>query len=97
MSAVWPKAFGLIRFYCNENGEIADSEVHKYMPGLEQTLKHGKMSNIQDSIDLIEVLISGKVDDLGGRYFVADGTGFKKASENVAETAATEQGFLRVI
>ncbi|NIJ44949.1 NAD(P)-dependent dehydrogenase (short-subunit alcohol dehydrogenase family) [Wenyingzhuangia heitensis] len=53
--------------------KLVDSDVcKKYMPRLENTLKHGKMSNIEDSIEMIEVLISGKANALTGRYFLAD-------------------------
>ena len=32
----------------------------------------GEMSNPQDSVDLIDILMSGKADQLGGRYFFSD-------------------------
>lgn len=61
-------------FIRNERTEkLVKSEVaRKYMPKLGQILEYGKMSDAQDSVDLIEVLISGKADELSGRYFFAD-------------------------
>lgn len=55
------------------NSEIA----RKYMPNLEQVFKFGKMSNPQDSIVLIEHLISGKAVHLGGKYFLSDDKNFE--------------------
>ncbi|MBX2876791.1 MAG: SDR family oxidoreductase [Saprospiraceae bacterium] len=60
--------------------ELVESEVaRRYMPNLEQILKYGKMSEISDSIELIEVLISGKADALAGRYFFSDDQDVLKA------------------
>lgn len=68
-------------FIRNERTEIlVESEVARtYMPELEQILKYGQMSDPQDSIDLIEALISGRADQLGGRYFFADDKNIEEA------------------
>lgn len=61
-------------FIRNERTEkLVESDVcKKYLPKLGEIMKHGKMSKIEDSISLIETLISGRADALGGRYFLAD-------------------------
>ncbi len=60
--------------------KLVESDVaKKYMANLEKVLKHGKMSDIQDSIDLITTLISGRADELGGRYFFADDKNIEQA------------------
>ncbi|KAA1242138.1 SDR family oxidoreductase [Aquimarina sp. RZ0] len=51
---------------------VASKVARKYMPDLEQILKYGKMSDIQDSIKLILSFINGDMDDISGGYFFAD-------------------------
>lgn len=69
--------------------KLVESEVaRRYMPKLEHILKYGKMSDIQDSLDLIEVLISGKADKLGGRYFFAD-------DKHIAELIAMDEDIVQ--
>lgn len=61
-------------FIRNERTEaLVKSEVaKKYMPNLEKVMDSGKMSDIGDSLFLLETLLSGKADHLGGHYFSAD-------------------------
>jgi len=75
-------------FIRNERTEtLIESEVgRKYMPKLEQILKYGTMSDPQDSIDLIDTLISGKADKLAGNYFLSDDKNIHEAIAN-AENA----------
>ena len=68
---------------------LVESEVaQKYMPKLEKILKYGTMSDAQDSVDLIEALISGKADELGGKYFFAD-------DKNIEEIIAQKEIFIK--
>lgn len=78
--------------------ELMESEVaKKYMPNLEQILKYGKMSDISDSIELIEALISGKADALAGRYFFSDDQDIFEAIVNQKRWVEQEKSLLRVI
>lgn len=78
--------------------ELVESEVaRKYMPKLRQIFKHGKMSEIQDSVELIETLISGKADALAGRYFLSDDKDVQDAIDNQALYIQQEKKLLRVI
>lgn len=78
--------------------ELVESEVaRKYMPNLEQILKYGKMSDISDSIELIEALISGKADALAGRYFFSDDQDIFEAIVNQKRWVEQEKSLLRVI
>lgn len=85
-------------FIRNERTEVlVESEVaRKYMPELEAVLKHGTMSNIQDSIDLIETIISGKADKLAGKYFFSDDKNIEEAIENSAVFIQEKLNVLRV-
>ncbi len=66
--------------------QLIESEVaNRYLPRLQHIFKHGTMSNPQDSIDLIEILISGRTDKLAGRYLFSD----HKNIEEVLPTVAT--------
>lgn len=86
-------------FIKNERTEIlVESEVcKKYMPKLEEILKHGKMSDAQDSIDLISTLISGKADALAGSYFFSDDKNIESHILNEKEFLKQEKNRLRVI
>lgn len=77
-------------FIRNERTEkLVESEVARtYMPELEEILKYGQMSDPQDSIDLVEALISGRADQLGGRYFFAD-------DKNIAEAISNKEVFIQ--
>lgn len=85
-------------FIRNERTErLVDSDVcKKYMPGLEQTLKHGKMSDIQDSIELIDTLTSGRADALSGRYFLAGGKSVTEALSNQEQMIRDGRNLLQV-
>lgn len=70
-----------IRAFCFNPGFIRNprtetlvkSEVaKKYMPALEKVMESGGMSDIEDSVFLLETILSGEVSHLGGRYFSAD-------------------------
>ncbi|MEM6800417.1 MAG: SDR family oxidoreductase [Bacteroidota bacterium] len=77
--------------------KLVESEVaRKYMPELEQIFKYGQMSDPQDSIDLIELLISGKVDQLGGRYFFSDDKNIKELIGDRDAFVREEKNLLRV-
>ncbi len=85
-------------FIKNKRTEIlVESEVaRKYMPMLEKILKHGKMSDIQDSVDLINAIIKGDMDDLAGGYFFADDFDSEKIIADKKEIIAQKKNFLRV-
>ncbi|MEM9528271.1 MAG: SDR family oxidoreductase, partial [Bacteroidota bacterium] len=85
-------------FIRNERTEkLVESVVaRKYMPNLEQILKYGKMSDPQDSIDLIDALISGQADELAGRYFFADDNNIAESIENSDSLIKEEKNVLRV-
>ncbi len=85
-------------FIRNKRTELlVESEVaRKYMPKLAQILKFGKMSEIQDSIVLIEALISGKADPLGGRYFLADDKNIGEAMQDSEAYQRDQRNLLRV-
>ncbi|MEM8889150.1 MAG: SDR family oxidoreductase [Bacteroidota bacterium] len=85
-------------FIRNARTEIlVESEVARtYMPELEQILKYGQMSEPQDSIDLIEALLSGKADELGGRYFFADDKNIQEAISNKETLIQEDRNLLRV-
>lgn len=76
-------------FIRNDRTEkLVESDVaRKYMPQLEQILKYGEMSDPQDSVDLIDTLISGKADDFGGKYFLSD-------DQSLDEFIANNEGLL---
>ncbi|MEM6631370.1 MAG: SDR family oxidoreductase [Bacteroidota bacterium] len=77
--------------------KLVESNVARtYMPKLEQILKYGKMSDIRDSLELIEVLISGKADRLGGKYFFADGSDIEEAIANRDAFVRESRNVLRV-
>ena len=77
--------------------KLVESEVaRQYMPKLEQILKYGKMSDIEDSIQLIAVFISGQADELGGRYFFADDKNMAQVVEDKARWIHEGRGVLRV-
>ena len=71
-------------FIRNERTEkLVESKVARtYMPELEYILKRGNMSRIEDSINLIEALISGEADALGGKYFFSDDKNIQEAIAN---------------
>ncbi|WP_298367444.1 SDR family oxidoreductase [uncultured Lutibacter sp.] len=76
---------------------LVESEVaRKYMPKLEHILKYGKMSEANDSIDLIETLISGKADELAGKYFFSDDKNISHAINNNEDFIKNERNLLRV-
>ena len=85
-------------FIRNERTELlVESEVaRKYMPELEQILKYGEMSDIADSIHLIEAFISGKADRLAGRYFFADDKDIDQVMANEEVFIADQRRLLRV-
>lgn len=85
-------------FIKNDRTEtLVESEIcRKYMPQLEDILKSGVMSEAQDSVELIDVLTSGKADHLGGRYFFADDKNIEQAIENSEQIIAKEQNMLRI-
>ena len=85
-------------FIRNERTEkLVESEVARtYMPELEEILKYGQMSDPQDSIDLVEALISGRADQLGGRYFFADDKNIAEAISNKEVIIKKERNLLRV-
>ncbi|TXG35400.1 SDR family NAD(P)-dependent oxidoreductase [Seonamhaeicola maritimus] len=77
--------------------ELVESNVaRKYMPELEQILKYGEMSDIQDSIDLIETIISGKADMLAGKYFFSDDKNIQEAIDNAETFIKETRNLLRV-
>ena len=77
--------------------KLVESDVARtYMPKLEEILKYGKMSDIQDSIDLIEGMISGHADRLGGKYFFADDKNIQEAITNRDVYIREERNLLRV-
>ena len=76
---------------------LVESDVaRKYMPELEQILKHGKMSDIRDTLHLIEALISGKADELGGRYFLADDQNIDHTIEDREVVVNEKRNLLRI-
>ena len=85
-------------FIRNDRTEkLVESEVARtYMPKLEQILKYGEMSDIQDSINLIEAMIGGALDELGGRYFFADDKNVKALLANKADFHRAKSNLLRV-
>lgn len=86
-------------FIKNDRTEVlVESEVcRKYMPKLEEILKEGtSMSNAQDSIDLIDTMISGRADALAGKYFFADDKNIEEAIANSATFVKEELNTLRV-
>ncbi|WP_157961163.1 SDR family oxidoreductase [Lutibacter citreus] len=86
-------------FIKNERTEdLVESDVcRKYMPKLEEILKYGKMSDAQDSIDLISALISGRADKLSGKYFFSDDKNIEEVLLNEKEFVKQEKNLLRVI
>lgn len=85
-------------FIKNKRTEVlVESEVcKKYMPKLEEILKYGKMSDAQDSVDLIATLISGKADKLAGKYFFSDDKNIDDAILNDEAFVKQEKNVLRV-
>ncbi|WP_111708705.1 SDR family NAD(P)-dependent oxidoreductase [Lutibacter citreus] len=85
-------------FIKNDRTEmLVESDVaRKYMPKLEQILKYGKMSEAQDSIDLIDALISGRADNLAGKYFFSDDKNIEDAIKNSKDFIKQERNLLRV-
>lgn len=75
---------------------VASDVARQYMPKLEQILRHGVMSDPQDSIVLIEALISGKADKLAGRYFFADDKTIDIDIQNIDSCIKEKKGLLRV-
>ncbi len=76
---------------------LVESEVCKeFMPRLKNTLENGVMSDIEDSIELVDTLISGRADALAGRYFLADDRDIEQNIES-AEQIIAEQRFLLVV
>ncbi|WP_051326613.1 SDR family NAD(P)-dependent oxidoreductase [Aliagarivorans taiwanensis] len=51
---------------------VASEVAKKYMPNLEEVLNSGAMSDIADSVALLEAILSGDLDKLSGRYLLAD-------------------------
>ncbi|NMH88968.1 SDR family oxidoreductase [Flavivirga algicola] len=66
---------------------IKSDVARKYMPKLEQVFKYGVMSKPEDSISLINTLISGSADELSGRYFFSD-------DQNIDEAVANKKSFI---
>ncbi|WP_299554121.1 SDR family oxidoreductase [Seonamhaeicola sp.] len=85
-------------FIRNERTEIlVTSEVgRKYMPYLEETMKYGAMSKIEDTVKLIDTFISGRADALAGRYFQADDKNIEAAIENSDLFIEERRNVLRV-
>ncbi|TYA78735.1 SDR family NAD(P)-dependent oxidoreductase [Seonamhaeicola marinus] len=85
-------------FIRNERTEVlVESKVgRKYMPYLEETMKHGAMSKIEDTNNLIKTLISGKADALAGKYFQADDKNIEEAIENSDVFISERRNVLRV-
>jgi short-subunit dehydrogenase len=85
-------------FIRNDRTEmLVESDVcKKYMPKLQEILKYGKMSDAQDSIDLITALISGRADGLGGKYFFADDKNIEIAINNKESFLQEGKNILRV-
>ncbi|NIJ44864.1 short-subunit dehydrogenase [Wenyingzhuangia heitensis] len=85
-------------FIKNDRTEIlVESKVcKKYMPKLEAVLKYGVMSNAQDSVDLINTIISGSADALAGKYFFADDKNIEEAIANSKAFVREEKNLLRV-
>ena len=85
-------------FIQNDRTEkLVESKVaRKYMPKLEQMLKYGEMSDPQDSIDLINTLISGKADQLAGKYFFSDDKNIEEAIEKSEAYVKEKLNVLRV-
>ena len=85
-------------FIRNTRTEIlVDSAVaKKYMPKLGQILKYGQMSDIADSLALIEAFISGQADDLSGQYFFADDRNIQEAIANSEAIIKEERNLLRI-
>lgn len=75
---------------------VESSVAKKYMPKLEAILKHGKMSNIEDSIHLIQTIISGNADDLSGKYFFSDDKNIDDIIVNKAKYTQENINVLRV-
>ncbi len=81
----------------NRTEVLVTSEVcKKYMPKLEEIFKHGVMSKPEDSIDLINILISGRADDLAGKYFFADDRNIEEAIVKSDSSIKKELNLLRV-
>ncbi|MFA0088666.1 hypothetical protein BCU70_01875 [Vibrio sp. 10N.286.49.C2] len=52
--------------------DMSDEVARKHMPNLEAVMNTGKMSDINDSVFLLETILAGGVDNLGEHYFMAD-------------------------
>ena len=75
---------------------VASEVVTKYMPELAQIFYRGDMSNIEDSLYLIEKLINGEADQLAGQYFFADDKNIDQAIEHSAQFVEEKRNVLRV-
>ncbi len=75
---------------------VESNVARRYMPKLEQVFKYGEMSKPQDSIDLITALISGKADELSGRYFFSDDKNIDEAIANKKDVINEGKNLLRV-
>jgi short-subunit dehydrogenase len=85
-------------FIRNDRTEtLVESEVaRKYMPELEEILKNGEMSNIEDSLDLLTAFITGRADQLAGRYFESDDKSIETAIENSSVIIKEKKHLIRV-
>lgn len=85
-------------FIKNERTEIlVKSDVgRKYMPNLEEVMNHGAMSKIEDTVTLIDTMISGRADELAGKYFQADDKNIEEAIEHTETFIAERKNVLRV-
>ncbi len=75
---------------------VESNVARRYMPKLEQVFKYGEMSKPQDSIGLITALISGKADELSGRYFFSDDKNIDEAIANKKDVINEGKNLLRV-
>ncbi|WP_440875948.1 SDR family NAD(P)-dependent oxidoreductase [Thalassotalea sp. PLHSN55] len=77
--------------------KLVESDVaRQYMAYLEKILKHGKMSDVQDSVELIDTLICGKADALAGKYFFSDDKNIHQAIQQSDDYVQQHRSLLRV-
>ncbi|WP_111980141.1 SDR family NAD(P)-dependent oxidoreductase [Algibacillus agarilyticus] len=75
---------------------VKSAVARQYMPSLETILNNNQMSDIQDSVDLINAIMSGRADQLAGKYFLADDKDIEQAIQNSDEYANQAFKLLRV-
>ena len=77
--------------------KLVDSQKGKqYMPELGKIFHDGQMSNIEDSIDLINLIMSGEMDPIAGRYFHADDQDKGDWMDRMDEFIKAEKNVLRL-